>query len=171
MRVLICLSAGNGSIGTIIRKLTQSEVNHAFLSYWDEDWKCWQAVQIDQRGIIIIPADKVECKSVVCYEHNKDISYALPKVKNLIGSKYDFMGIFGFICKLAIWRLFKKKILNPIHKNGELFCSEMVTTFLKEADISWAAHLDPASTSPGDLYTKIDNDSSFQTIPTPWNNA
>lgn len=171
MQVLICLSAGNGRLGSLVRKLTNSDVNHSFLAYWDDDWQCWLTVQIDQRGVIIIPADKVEYEDVVCYEYNKDISYALPKVKNLIGSKYGLLGVFGFIFKLFVWRLFKKKILNPIHRDGELFCSEMVTTFLKEADIPWAAHLDPASMSPGDLYDKIDNDSSFQTIPTPWAHA
>jgi hypothetical protein len=171
MKVLVCLSAGNGVVGTLIRKLTQSEVNHAFLAYPDTEWGGWWAAQIDQRGVILVPAESVECKTLVCYEYNRDISYALPKTRQLIGSKYDFLGIFGFLCKLSVWRLFHKKILNPIQNKGELFCSEMVTTFLKAADISWAQRLDPASTSPGDLYNFLENDSRFQTIPVPWKNG
>jgi len=168
MRVVICLSAGHGVVGKAIRKLTQSDVNHAFLAYPDSEWTGFWAMEVDQRGIILVPAETIEYEKLVCFEYNKDISFALPKVRAIVGSKYDFLGILGFLCKLSVWRLFKKKILNPIHKKGELFCSEAVTTFLKEAEIPWTAHLDPASTSPGDLYTLLDNDSNFESIPIPW---
>lgn len=167
-KLLICLSSGNGAVGSIIRKLTGSDVNHAFLAYVDPLFSGWSATQIDERGVVCVPAESVEHKELVCFEYNKDLLPYLPAIRKLIGSKYDFLGIFGFLCKLSVWRLFGKKILNPIHKKGELFCSELVTTFLKDAGVPWAVQLDPPSVSPGDLYKMLDKDESFVSIPVPW---
>lgn len=168
MSLYICLTAGTGLIGKAIRKLTQSDVNHAFIAYKDPVWECWNATQIDQRGIIIVPAKTVEYQDIICFEHKDDLTFALPRIGEIVGSKYDYLGIFGFMCKLTYWRLFHKNIPNPVHKKGELFCSEAVTTFLQAAGIPWAMSMDPASTSPGDLLKKLDNDTTFETRPVPW---
>ncbi len=152
MSVLICLTAGSEFYSKVIRKLTHSDVNHAFVAYKSREWGGWWAVQTDERGSVKVPVENVKYEYIECYEFPElDLKSAMPRMRDVVGDKYDWEGIGGFMIKLAAWRLFNRKIVNPLHQTGDLFCSEMVTTFLQRADdmYGWAMKLNPAGVAPG----------------------
>ena len=151
MSVLVCLSASNKWYGKAIRKLTRSNVNHAFIAYTSQEWGGWWAVQIDERGVVKIPAEKVEYDYVECYDFDVDLRAAMIATRSLYGEDYDWEGIAGFLIKLIAWRVWGRNIVNPLHKTGDLFCSEFVTTFLQQVpDMDSAImKLNPSSVAPG----------------------
>jgi len=151
MGVLVCLTAGEEFYSRAIRKLTKSNVNHAFIAYTSKEWGGWWAVQTDERGVVKIPAEKVECQYIECYDMGIPMEMAMSRTRMLYGESYDWEGIGGFLIKLLAWRLFQRKIVNPLHKDGELFCSEYVTTFLQCVDGMYPEIMDlnPSSVAPG----------------------
>lgn len=151
-RVLVCLSASNTWYGKMIRKVTGSTVNHAFIAYESALWGGWNAVQIDQRGVVGVPVQNVKYDYVECYEFKDvDLNTAFPKSRDLVGDSYDWLGIVGFLLKIIVWRLFGKRLFNPLHRTGDLFCSEFVVSFLQRASTvyKWVLDLDPDSVAPG----------------------
>lgn len=150
--VLVCLSASKEWYGDAIRKATHSNVNHAFLAYTSREWGGWWGVQTDSRGVVKIPAERIEYNYVECYDFFRlDLSTGMPRVRHLVGDKYDWDGIVGFLIKLYAWRVMGRRIVNPLHKTGELFCSEFVTTYLQRVTGMYEEfkNLDPSSVAPG----------------------
>lgn len=150
--VLVCLTAGSEFYSRAIRKLTHADVNHAFLAYKSREWGGWWAVQIDERGTVKVPVENVKHERIEVYEMPElDLKTAMPRVRDLVGDPYDWEGIGGFLVKLYMWRAFGRRIVNPLHKKGDLFCSEFVTTYLQRVDgmFPWIMDLNPASVAPG----------------------
>jgi len=151
-KVLVCLSASDKWYGKAIRKITRSNVNHAFLAYTSGEWGGWWAVQVDERGVVKIPAERVEYSYVECYDFFKlDLASGMSRVRYLVGDKYDWDGVAGFLAKLYMWRVFGRRIVNPLHKKGELFCSEFMATYLQRCEGMYKEFMDmdPASVAPG----------------------
>jgi len=151
-KAIVCLTAGSEFYSKAIRKLTHSNVNHAFIAYTSQEWGGWWAIQVDERGVIKVPVKNVEWKSIECYEFpSLDLSTAFKRVRDLIGYSYDWEGIGGFMIKLLAWRLFDRAIVNPLHKTGDLFCSEFVTIFLQQVDGMYdeIMSLNPSGVAPG----------------------
>lgn len=149
---IICLTAGREFYSKMIRVMTHSNVNHAFVAYKDELWGGWTAVQTDLRGVVKVPAESVECNHIECYEFPMlDLKTSMPRVRDLVGDHYDWEGIGGFLIKLWAWRIFGRRIVNPLHETGDLFCSEMCATFLQNVDgmYDWMLALNPAGVAPG----------------------
>jgi len=130
-RALVCLTAGRGIFARAIRFLTKSDVNHAFIAYKSDDWGGWWAVQIDERGVVKIPVEQIKHKYIECYDMGMSLKPAFKMDRSLYGERYDWLGILGFLFKLVVWRSLGKVIGNPLHRKGELFCSEYVTAFLQ----------------------------------------
>lgn len=179
MGVLVCLTAGDEFYSRAIRRLTGSNVNHAFIAYSSKQWGGWWAIQVDQRGVVKIPAEKVEYQYIECYDLGIDLENAMPRTRNLVGESYDWAGIAGFLVKLAAWRYFDKRITNPLHRKGDLFCSENVTTFLQNVDGMYPEimSLDPSSVAPGgspemlgtpSLQWELQNTLGVSLVPCPW---
>ena len=150
--VIVCLSAGEEFYSKAIRKLTHANVNHAFLAYTSQEWGGWWAVQIDERGVVKVPVENVKHCYLECYDFPQfDLSTAMPRVRELIGDRYDWAGIAGFLFKLYAWRALGRRVVNPLHKSGELFCSEFVTKYLQRVDGMYDAFtmLDASSVAPG----------------------
>jgi hypothetical protein len=154
-RVFICFSASDTWYGRMIRYLTQSDFNHVFLSYKSDMWGGWWATQVDDDGVRLLPLEKVVGKKkmpVECYETvSSDVFDGLVSVRDYIGSRYDWRGIFGFLVKLIVWRLFGKRILNPFHDRAKMFCSEFVMLILQKANIGNTMNYDASSASPEDV--------------------
>jgi len=156
-RPLVCLSASGSWYGSVIREMTHSNVNHAFIAYYDEAWGGWQALQTDERGVVEVTMESLHHKYVECYG-----------------------GIVGQLLKLAVWRIAGRKILNPLHRSGELFCSEFCTTFLQRvcSAPAWINYLHPSNVAPGGKEKFLgtlslqevfaDNSEDVQRVPCPW---
>jgi len=150
--VVVVLTAGNEFYSRAIRDLTHSNVNHALIAYKSREWGGWWAVQTDERGVVKVPIENVKRGYSEVYEFPAlDLKLAMPLVRDLIGDSYDWEGIGGFLIKLYVWRAFGRKIVNPLHKTGDLFCSEMVTKYLQRVPgmYPWIMKLEPASVAPG----------------------
>ena len=151
---VVCLAASNTWYGKAIRWVTQSNVNHAFIAYYSDVHGGWQALQTDKRGLVEVPVEGLRYSYTECYELPVlDLLTALPRCRNLIGDAYDTLGIVGFLFKIIVWRLAGRRVLKPLHRKGELFCSEFVVGCLQRVDdmYSWAMSLDPSSVAPGGL--------------------
>lgn len=151
-KTVVCLAASNSWYGKVIRWITRSNVNHAFVAYYSDVHGGWQALQTDKRGLVEVPVESLHYYVMDCYELPVlDLLTGLPKCRNLIGDAYDILGIFGFLLKIIVWRLIGRHLLKPLHRKGELFCSEFVVGYLQRVDdmYSWAMSLDPSSVAPG----------------------
>lgn len=152
IKSVVCLAASNTWYGKIIRRITRSNVNHAFVAYHSSIHGGWQALQTDERGLVEVPIESLKYTYKECYDFpTLNLMSALSQCRNLIGDRYDWMGIFGFLIKIFFWRLLGRKILNPLHKKGELFCSEFVIIYLQKVKgmFSWIMKIDSSSISPG----------------------
>jgi len=151
-RPLVCLTASDTWYGKAIRGVTGSNVNHALIVYYSEAHGGWQALQTDQRGLVEVPAETVKHSYIECYEFpDLDLMTALPKCRDLVGDSYDWAGIAGFLLKIASWRLFGRRIVNPLHEKGELFCSEFAARYLQLVDgmYDWMLKVKPSGMAPG----------------------
>ncbi len=151
MGMIVCLTAGKEFYSREIRRLTHANVNHAFLAYESKEWGGWWAVQADERGIVKVPVENIEYEYIECYEFGLDLMSAAGAMRDKIGEPYDWMGIAGFLAKLYAWRIFGRKIVNPLHRKGALFCSELVTMWLQHCESMYLDiyDLDPSSVAPG----------------------
>lgn len=162
--ILIGVAATSSWYGKLIRKLTRSRVNHAFVLYWDIAWECWQAIQVDKRGVVIVPAKRILDQKLYTefYRTDRDtfMYSTLHYMRDVMGSQYDWLGIFGFLLKLIARRLLGMSVENPVEKKGELFCSEFVALLLKRANL-WV-DVDPPSVSPKRLSRWLRNNVLFK---------
>lgn len=179
--VIVCLSASDAWYGKAIRKLTHSNVNHAFIAYKSSQWGGYWAVQIDNRGVIKIPAEKVENSYLECYDFGIPMENAMRRTRDMYGDKYDWFGIAGFMVKLAAWRTLGRKVKNPLQREGDLFCSEFVARFLQAVDGMYPQikSLTPSSVAPGgdpaflgtpSLQSEMSNIDGIERIECPWRN-
>ena len=163
-RVFFAVSASNTWYGKIIRKLTRSRFNHAFLVFHDMALQCKMVVQVDSDGVRLLPLDLIVdgmYSEIELFEYNgHDVSPYLPCLSTYVGTGYDWKGVWGYLIKLAHWRMFRRHIQNPVENKGELFCSEMVAFFARSAGIPWFNSLDPASVDPKMLYRIMCRDAS-----------
>lgn len=150
--IVICLASSNSWYGRAIRRITQSNVNHAFVAYYSHVHKGWQALQTDERGLVEVPVNSLKYEYKECYEFpDLNLLIAIPKCRHLIGDAYDFLGILGFLLKIFVWRLVGRRIVNPLHKKGELFCSEFVVLYLQRVQgmFEWVMKVKPSGVAPG----------------------
>ncbi len=148
----VCLSASDTWYGKAIRKLTGSNVNHAFFAYYSDIHVGWQALQIDERGVVEVAAESLKHSYIECYEFREfNLTKGIPEVRKMLGASYDFLGIVGILFKLVVWRLLGRRILSPLHKKGDLFCSEFVTTLIQRVPGMYGIFkcLNPAAVAPG----------------------
>jgi len=165
-RILVVVSASDTFLGRVIRWLTSSPVNHTFLVYESYLWGGWWAAQIGSDGVKKIPANHALSKYVMTefYEYRGNIARGLHACRAMVGEKYDFMGILGFLLKIVVWRLTGKRIKNPLHGKHEEFCSEFVASVLKAARVDHFVNCDPASVSPEDVRNWLMTNPRFRRV-------
>lgn len=151
-KTVVCLSASDSWYGKLIRYITKSTVNHAFVAYYSELHQGWQALQTDGRGVVEVPIESLKYCHKECYVFpDLDLLTAIPKSRNYLGDAYDFLGILGFLLKIVVWRLVGRRIVNPLHKKGDLFCSEFVVLFLQKVTgmFTWVMSVNASGVAPG----------------------
>lgn len=154
--VYVCFTASNSWYGKAIRELTESTVNHSFILFRDTSLsQKWFAIEINgDKGVHITDARRAVSgrKTLEVYEYVEgDLWPGVDKAFSHLGSDYDYPGIVGFLIKLLVWRYLNVGISNPIHREGELFCSEFVMLVLRYCMLDWARCLRPENVSPAFL--------------------
>lgn len=163
--IYVAFTASKSFYARAIRFLTKSQVNHSLILFKDSNFgDNLFAIQVDRRGVVIVDGNPVLYKDKILTEiyKPKDTNAlwdGMCRSMKYIGSKYDWFGILGFLIKLVFMRVLRQNINNPIHRKGELFCSEYVATVLKRGKLKVNnKYFVPENTSPGNLRKEIIND-------------
>jgi hypothetical protein len=165
----ICFEKSHAWYGWLIRKLTRCNYNHVYIQYESEDWKTdpkdislWD-LDITPRGVMPILSQERD-GDIVRYvpaseETRSSLTRAMITYRWRLGNAYDWVGLFSGLIRLLVWRVTGKNLFKSIHSKGRMFCSEMVSTIIKEA-IGW--NTTPSETSPADVLEFVTDSKLFK---------
>lgn len=149
-KVYVAFSGGTGLLCWLIKKFTGSDVNHAFLVYWDQEFGGWLQLGADAGGWMESPAeDRGGCTVVRLYAPpaGVDLKVGLKDLRVVLGAGYDVGGLVGMMWVLLMRKL-GRQVQNPLQSNRRFFCSEIVD--LVCARSGWELELGPAgAVDPG----------------------
>lgn len=121
--------------------------------YFDIDFGREMVLEATLEGVRIIPFEVFKKQNIIIkiYIPRKNLKQGLAKAGELLGERYDFIGLFGML-----WVLFghwlRKKWRNPWDNPHALFCSEFVAQTLQWSGYPNTEYWDPSAMSPQDLY-------------------
>lgn len=139
-------------ISKIIRWFTRSKVSHTFLIYYDQDFSRDMVMEATEGGFRIVPFDQYTkgADYLRVFMPRQSIDYGVLIAVDWLGQHYDYAGLIGMMW-VMLCRWFKRKVHNPLHSSGTMFCSTAVTMVLQAAKYINTEKFDPASTNPEDL--------------------
>jgi hypothetical protein len=149
--IRVAFTASNTIVGKLIRLLTRGRVSHCIIQYPDELWGGEWVVEATLQGVRMIPAEKARHNIVAEFECLFDAAPALKKIRNEVGSPYDFQRFFVLGLALIGWRLLKLKIRKPMHSTNGNLCSEFVAKLIMVAGLDNSSCIDPESITPEEL--------------------
>jgi hypothetical protein len=136
-------------VSWLIRKITKSQVSHAWMLYRDDDFDLDMVMEAHELGFRLLPYDKflkhnrvVELVAADC-----DLAPGLRMLAHSLGDSYDYGGLLGMSFVL-IGRWFKRKWRNPFSSPRLRFCSEALVQALQASGSGKAEDLIPEGTSP-----------------------
>lgn len=162
--VTIGFSTTDEYLQRLIRWFTRSKTSH-----------CWFSTELEGVPVIVhatIGGIKIEPR-VTWEKHNKivsefayssDISEGVKHAFTLLGTKYDYVALLGYIFVIFWKRWFGKKIKNFLASPNAMVCSELLVNLAKHGSISEWENLDPERTTPQDLLSICESSESFTKI-------
>ena len=147
----IGFSHGSSVISRIIRWFTRSNVNHCLflVSERGRDY----VIGADWSGMRMQTRDHFEKdgSTIAVAPLLQNIDEHIPDLLALLTIPYDYTGLIGMIPVEAARFWFRKRIHNPFHAAGALFCSEVGVKILQKVGYAEADTLDASATDPGAL--------------------
>lgn len=138
-RILFAVTTSNALYSRILRWAMRSNINHSLVLYESSEWGGWWAVEINENGVNKIPVEKLSRVGYMeCYECSEDLWPAMRATRDFMGERYDWFGLLGGLAKLIIYRLFRRTIKSPTHRDDRLFCSEYVAHVMYHANLPGA---------------------------------
>lgn len=146
-------------VSWVVRKFTGSSVSHTWTMYFDDDLGIYVVLEAHELGFRIVPFERFEKYNKIVtlidpvwpfhdlQNQNKDGLFFLAK---LLGSMYDFPGLFGSAF-VVLGKWLRLKWHNPFKGPRLMFCSEANTRALQVIKYPGADSLIPDDTSPQDL--------------------
>ena len=152
-----------------MRWLLRSQFNHAFILFLDPMWEEWQTVDITKSGVQILPWYKSlgRVKEIECWKYRRTLIHGLQASSNLIGQKYDWLGLAINVLRLFIWRLFGRRWKTPLHDVTRYMCFEFIISLIQLAGISSALQLEPSVTPPEELRNFLKLNGGFEVVSCP----
>lgn len=142
-RVVVGFSTAKGAISWFIRTATRSPASHSFLLYFSEEFGQHMVLEVQGRGFVQVPFEvwMRHNQLLALYQIDRDEALtgtAMQKLGARLGDPYDTFSLIGFllIYVFGIWDR------NDLDDKKKLVCSEMVTLFLRWAEIPIEAHID-----------------------------
>lgn len=143
-------------VSKAIRWFTRSRASHVMLGI--EIFGQPFLLHSTAGGVQITPRSKwmKENTLVSEFRFKPDISGGVQNALQLLGTKYDYLTLFGWGFAILMWRYLRVKVKNPLKSPTAVVCSEFVmrindhTTYIPE----WAG-LDPEETHAQDLLDHI----------------
>ncbi len=151
----IGFSTTDALLSRLVRRLTRSEVSHAFLVYRDVDFDRVMVMEAVGAGFRIVPLDKFA-------QHNRIVEIVAPRhaidegleaAVDWLGESYDAKGLVGMGLLLLFRGLRRgtRRLRNVIASPRALFCSEAVARACRACAYP-GFDRDPETTTPQDLY-------------------
>lgn len=136
-------------VSKIIRWFTQSPTSHAWIKF--DLHGIPMVLEASLFGIRLVSWEKFQTTEKIVdlfkvSENDSDINKLLP----LLGSAYDFGGLFGSVF-VIVGRWFKKKWHNPLENSSAVFCSELVVQWLQMLEHPVSVGLISEDVAPSDL--------------------
>jgi hypothetical protein len=140
-------------VSWLVRKMTGSQVSHAWFLYWDDEFGMNMVMEAHELGFRILPfeafAKKNKVVKIARLEH--DITVGMTQVANeYLGTMYDYLGLVGMFF-VIVGRLFGKKLKNPFAGKQRVFCSEGVVRAMKLSPGYEDLDIDPDTEGPQEL--------------------
>lgn len=119
-------------------------------------------------GIQVTPRERFLYKNQVVaeFETRQEIpSDLLRMAAGHLGESYDYVGLFGFIWPMMLWRWLHLKVKNPLANARGMVCSEFVARVDTDGlVIPEFRGLDPEDTTPEDLLVLCELEKSFKRL-------
>lgn len=171
MNIYFGFSTGTLPLSYVARWLMKSKASHTFL--FIELGFVKLVIEATFGGVKVTPYSKWKKHNKITHlfalDKKRDesmINSALAEAFNIVGTKYDYPGYFGYL-PIYIFRWFGKKIRNPFGSARSMACSEFVLQVREELNILSWMHFDAESTSPQDLIEVCEKSDEFVTVPFP----
>lgn len=150
--ISVGFSSGRGPVPWLIRRLTSSRVSHTFFLFRDPVFDADMVLEAVATGFHLVPYERWKVGHAIVAEVpiHKDLRRGMRHIASLIGTHYDYAGLFGALVVLA-GRWLKHKWHNPFRSRRSMFCSEAIVRVLAASSYPGASALDPEDTTPQDL--------------------
>jgi hypothetical protein len=152
--VRIGFSTSHALISRAINRATNSAVSHAFFIYRSRDFDRELIMHAWWSGFGVTTREHFEQSNTIVDIVRPVIPLddALKHAADWLGDQYDYAGIVGMV-PVLIARACKRRIKNPWHSPGSLFCSDAIAVGLRLVGYPDSSTLDPTTTTPGGLDT------------------
>lgn len=143
-------------VSWLIRKITKSQVSHAWVAYHSDLFDLDMVMEAHELGFRSLTFENFKAKNkiVKTFPVDVDITPGLRLLATSLGDTYDYGGLFGMsFVLMGNWlkRKFKKwrkVVRNPWHSAKRMFCSEAVVIMLQASNSRMVKDLVPENTSP-----------------------
>lgn len=163
--ITIVFTKSNSWISKVIRWFTRGKSSHVMIGTRVHGIQMF--LHSTAGGVQFTPRPK-ELKGCTVVAEYKVVPYVEPglrKAISYVGDKYDYLGLFGYAWVIALWRLFKKKVRNPLASPRSMVCSEFVASLDRTGKyLPEFAELDPEKTHPEHLRKICESSKNFERI-------
>lgn len=139
MKVRIGFSRTNAFLSRTIRWFTRSNISHSYIKFYDDFLGVSLIIHADFPGVVIIPESKFKINNIPIEEYEIDdnrLGDSIRKNMRLIGKKYDFLNLFGWLPVIVFKSWFKRKIKNPLDDPKRLICVDFCLHIINEAELT-----------------------------------
>ena len=145
-----------GLLSRLICFISGSPASHAWILYYDQDFKMDMVMEASEFGFRLEPFRVFRQKNeiVEIYEPRYPVDGGLAAAADWLGAEYDFAGLLGMTV-VELGRRLKKRWRNPFRGQKTQFCSEAVCRMLRAASYPGADQLEPDDCDPGDLISLL----------------
>lgn len=142
-------------LSSAIKWFTKSKVSHCLIGVEVHGIKMF--LHCTAGGVILTPRQKYERSNLILNEYKlrSDVSDALAHAYSHLNDAYDYAGIFGFAWIIICWRIFRRRIRNPVASAKAMWCSEFVLHLNHAGAIPEWQGLDPELTHCQHLLDRI----------------
>lgn len=152
-----------------IKLFTKSRVSHCLIGVEVHGIRMF--LHCTSGGVKLTPRLKFEKHNDVLYEYEfiPDMGASLKHTYEHLDEAYDYGGLFGFAWVLLAWRIFRRKIRNPLSSARAMWCSEFMLHLNHDNLIQEWRGLDPELTHCQHLLDRIKETGgpSFEVIRSP----
>lgn len=150
MITVIFSTSKKNIFSALIRLMTKSKVSHCAIGV--DLYNIPIVIHAGVGGVHVSTRKKFLKDSNIVYEFKvvPDISDNVRQAISMVGEKYDYVGLLGFI-PVLMFRWFGRKVKNPFASASAVICSEFILAVDKDKKINEWSNLDPEASTPDDV--------------------